>query len=202
MKVLFKSCGSYQTNCYIVSKNGFELIIDPGENAFKFVIENVKNPIAILNTHGHSDHIFSNVSLKNLFNIDVYIHKDDNFMLQSDIFGEGYETMSDAVTVGGVKFEDVSFKIGEFDISYLHFPGHTPGCSMVRVDDVIFSGDFLFYRSIGRYDFAYSNENDMKKSLEKCLGMSGDFELFPGHGGATTLKNEQANLPLWLRDMR
>lgn len=202
MKVLFKSCGAYRTNCYIVSKNGFELIIDPGENAFEFVTKNVKNPIAIINTHGHSDHIFSNVSLKNLFNIDVYIHKDDNFMLQSDIFGEGYDTMDDAVTVGKAKFEDVSFKIKDFDISYLHFPGHTPGCSMVRVDDVIFSGDFLFYRSIGRYDFPYSNQDDMRKSIEKCLEMSGDFELFPGHGGVTTLKSEQANLPLWLRSMR
>lgn len=201
MKLLFKPCGLYQTNCYIISKNGQDLIIDPGENAFEFVTKNAKNPLAIINTHGHWDHIFSNFSLKKYFNIDVYIHKDDNFMLANDIFGRGYETVDDATAVGGAKFEDVSFKIGEFDISYLHFPGHTPGCSMVKVDDVIFSGDFLFYRSIGRYDFPYSDENDMKKSLEKCLAMTGDYKLFPGHGEATTLKNEQANLPAWIRSI-
>lgn len=198
MKVLFKPCGLYQTNCYIVSKDGCDLIVDPGENSYDFVTQNAKNPIAIINTHGHFDHIFSNVSLKKYFNIDVYIHKDDNFMLQSDVFAMGYETMSDAIVVGGDKFEDTSLKIGKFDISYLHFPGHTPGCCMVRVDDVIFSGDFLFYGSIGRYDFAYSNKQDMKQSLQKCLKMSGNFELFAGHGGKTDLKSEQENLKFWI----
>ncbi|MDO5045799.1 MBL fold metallo-hydrolase [Campylobacter sp.] len=201
MEVLYKPCGVYQTNCYIASKNGCDLIIDPGENAFEFVVKNVKNPIAILNTHGHSDHIFSNASLKKYFNLDVYVHKDDNFMLKSDIFGEGYETINDAIEVKGDKFEDISFKIGEFDITYMHFPGHTPGCSMIRVDDVIFSGDFLFYGSIGRYDFPYSNREDMRKSIEKCLKMSGDFQLFPGHGQGTTLKFEQSNLPMWLKSI-
>lgn len=199
MKILYNPCGAYQTNCYIVSKNGRDIIIDPGENALDFVITNSRSPLAILNTHGHFDHIFSNVGLKKIFNIDIFIHKDDKFMLESDVFGEGYETTSEAIAVGGTKFEDVSLKIGEFDISFLHFPGHTPGCSMIKIDDVIFSGDFLFKNSIGRYDFPFSNANDMKLSLEKCLKIQGDFTLYPGHDGKTTLKAEQANLPSWIK---
>ena len=198
MKIIYNPCGTYQTNCYIISKNGLDLIIDPGESAYEFVIKNSNNPIAIINTHGHFDHIFSDVSLRNFFNIEIYIHKDDKFMLQEDIFKYGYETTSDVVSVGGDKFEDISLKIGEFDVSFMHFPGHTPGCCMVRVDDVIFSGDFLFKNSIGRYDFPFSNASDMKLSLEKCLKINGDFILYPGHGRQTTLEAEKANLPSWL----
>ena len=81
----------------------------------------------------------------------------------------------------------------------MHFPGHTPGCCMVRVDAVIFSGDFLFKGSIGRYDFLFSDAEDMRQSLLKCKKMQGDFTLYPGHGEKTTLKAEQANLDFWLK---
>ncbi|MBR8462035.1 MBL fold metallo-hydrolase [Campylobacter sp. faydin G-105] len=63
---------------------------------------------------------------------------------------------------------------------------------------VIFSGDFLFRGSIGRWDFPYSNKFDMIKSLQKCKGINGDFAVYPGHGDATTLKAEQANLDMWI----
>lgn len=107
MKIISKPCGDYQTNCYVISKNGREIIIDPGQNSFDFVIKNSHAPLTILNTHGHFDHIFDDVSLKNFFNIPVYIHNNDNFMLQSDIWDIGQQTMSDAICVGGAKFEDV-----------------------------------------------------------------------------------------------
>jgi len=201
MQILKQSCGSYQTNCYIVCKNGFELIIDPGVGAYHFATQNTKNPIAIINTHGHFDHVFDNYSLKNLFNIDVFIHKDDKFMLESDFCNAGYELVFDAKSIGGEKFSNTKIDIGEFEVEFMHFAGHTPGCCMVRVDDIIFSGDFLFSGSIGRYDFPYSNKFDMIKSLQKCLKIQGDFTLYPGHGHPTTLKVEQKNLPFWLKQL-
>ena len=63
----------------------------------------------------------------------------------------------------------------------------------------MFSGDFLFYRSIGRWDFPYSDANLMKQSLEKVMTCKEDFKLLPGHGQETTLKEEQVHLPSWLR---
>ena len=144
MKIFSKPCGDYQTNCYVVSKNGCEIIIDPGQDSYDFVVKNSHALLTILNTHGHSDHVLDNVSLKNFFNVPVYIHKDDNFMLHDDLWDAGQQPMYDAICVGGAKFEDVKFNIEDFEIEFMHFPGHTPGCCMVRVDDVIFSGDFLF----------------------------------------------------------
>ncbi len=64
MKILVKPMGAYQTNCYIVKMGGVELIIDPGVGATDWVLKRVKNPVAILNTHGHFDHVWSNRDLK------------------------------------------------------------------------------------------------------------------------------------------
>ena len=199
MQIFKQECGAYRTNCYVISKNGSEIIVDPGEGAFGFVLSMAQNPLAVINTHGHFDHIFDDSRLKKYFDIDVYIHKGDKFMLENDVFGMGYETFNDAVCIGGEKFDDVNLKIGDFSVSFMHFPGHTPGCSMVRIDDIIFSGDFLFKDNIGRYDFPYSNALDMIKSIEKCLKMQGDFTLYPGHGEQTALKAEHRNLSSLLK---
>jgi len=64
IEVISHPMGAYQTNCYIVSNSKEELIIDPGMGATEWVLQNVKNPLAILNTHGHFDHVWSNSELK------------------------------------------------------------------------------------------------------------------------------------------
>ena len=99
MKIFLKPCGDYQTNCYVVSKNGREIIIDPGQDSYDFVIKNSHAPLTILNTHGHSDHVLDNVSLKNFFNVPVYIHKDDNFMLHDDLWDAGQQPLRDRKSV-------------------------------------------------------------------------------------------------------
>lgn len=70
---------------------------------------------------------------------------------------------------------------------------------MIEIGDAIFSGDFLFHNSIGRYDFPYSDPKEMKKSLEKMAKIPYDKTLYPGHGGTTTLSHEQRNVDYWLR---
>ncbi len=195
MNIKYKAMGSYATNCYIVSKNGEELIIDPGVGAFSWVKQNVKNPLAILNTHGHFDHVWSNNELKKFFNIPIYCPKNDAFMLSVDTFNTGVpESLAD--------FEvepDENVKIGNFEIKFWHFAGHTPGCSALQIEDCLFSGDFLFKRSIGRVDFPYSNPQDMKKSIKKVLEFNKNLTIYPGHGESSTLFAEQKNLPTWLR---
>ena len=81
--------GDYQTNCYIVTIDEKDFIIDPGVGATKWVKQNVKNPVAILNTHGHFDHVWSNKEVKELYNIKLYTPKDDTFMLEKDPYGFG-----------------------------------------------------------------------------------------------------------------
>ncbi|MDR2081829.1 MAG: MBL fold metallo-hydrolase [Campylobacteraceae bacterium] len=195
MKIVSRPMGALETNCYIVYLPKGEVIIDPGMDAVTWVTKNVQNPLAVLNTHGHFDHVWSNYELQSGLKIKLYTPKSDIFMLSSDPFGYGMLASVPDIAVEG----DAKFEIGGAAIEFLHFPGHTPGCSAIRIADALFSGDFVFKNSIGRTDFPYSSPKDMKKSILKFLELSGDWKVYPGHGESTSVKTEQKNLPSWLK---
>jgi len=185
MQVKVKPCGEYQTNCYIIN----DIIIDPGMGATKWVSKN-SNPKAILLTHGHFDHVWSVAELKEKYDIPVFIHKDDEFMLSEDIFNIGVPKTKADILID----EDKTMKINDIEVSFKHFPGHTPGCMTIEIDKFMFSGDFIFNGSIGRVDFPYSSPKLMKKSFDKFLKLNYDKIVLPGHGSQTTIKNEQKNI--------
>lgn len=196
MQILKQACGAYETNCYILNTHKGEFIIDPGVNAYDFIKLHVKKPLAILNTHGHFDHVWDNAKIRSEFNIPIYIHKNDEFFLQ-DPYNQGFEKHKADFLI------DNENEIELFGLKFkFHFlPGHTPGCTMIEFvgENLMFSGDFLFFKSIGRWDLPYSDANLMKQSLEKIMTYKEDYRLFPGHGGETSLKEEQKHLPSWLR---
>ncbi len=194
MQIKMQPMGSPQTNCYIVTIENKDLIIDPGINATQWVLNHVQNPVAILNTHGHYDHIWSDADLQRELKIPLYIPKDDAFMLQEDPLNRHAPKTEADVLVDG----DQTFNIEGIDLRYRHFAGHTPGNSIIQIQDVWFSGDFLFENSIGRWDFPFSSGEEMIKSLKKAMKIQEDFTLYPGHGMSTTLKKEQAGMPMWI----
>jgi glyoxylase-like metal-dependent hydrolase (beta-lactamase superfamily II) len=198
MEIKIQPMGQTQTNCYIVTIDNKDLIIDPGMDATSWVLNNAKNPIAILNTHGHYDHVWSNAELQKELNIPLYISKDDAFMLEKCILGQNPPSSKADVLVNG----DEELTIEGIKVQYRHFPGHTPGNSIIEIEDVWFSGDFLFQQSIGRWDFPFSSKEDMLKSLVKAMKIEGDFTVYPGHGMSTTLKQEQRGMPMWLEYVR
>lgn len=194
MEIKYQPMGATQTNCYIVTIDNKDLIIDPGMGATQWVLNNTKNPVAILNTHGHFDHVWSNASLQDELNIPLYIQKDDAFMLQKCPLGQNVpQSTADHLIEG-----DTTLNIHGIDVHYKKFPGHTPGNSIIQIKDVWFSGDFLFQQSIGRWDFPFSSGNDMVKSLEKAMNVKDDFTIYPGHGLSTTLKQEQKIMSYWI----
>ena len=190
--------GAYQTNCYIATIDNKDFIIDPGMGATQWVLDNVTNPVAILNTHGHFDHVWSNAEVKEKLNIPIYCPKDDVFMLTDDPLNQGTPPSKPDYIITG----DEDLEIEGIKIKFRHFPGHTPGCSIIEIQDVWFSGDFLFEKSIGRWDFPSSSGEDMVKSLEKALTLEGDYTIYPGHGMSTTLKAEQRVIPFWIDQVK
>ena len=74
----------------------------------------------------------------------------------------------------------------------LYTPGHTPGscCVYLEKEKIIFTGDTLFKDGIGRYDFSYSSEDDLNKSLKKIFELPKDTAVYSGHGEETVLKEE------------
>ncbi|MEA2049868.1 MAG: MBL fold metallo-hydrolase [Campylobacterota bacterium] len=194
MKIKKAPMGPYQTNCYIVTINNKDFIIDPGVDATDWVLNNCSNPVAILNTHGHFDHVWSNQELKTKLNLPIYCPKGDCFMLENDPFSQGTPKSKADIQVTG----DITYNINNIKVTFHHFPGHTPGSSAIQMEDNLFSGDFIFQNSIGRVDFPYSNPNDMKKSINKILKWKNDIKIYPGHGASTTLLKERKSLKNWL----
>lgn len=238
--VLCKPFGEYQTNCYLAfNKTKQEaLIIDPGIGASSWVIDTLKSagatPLAILNTHGHFDHVWSNAELLEHFKeIPLLCPYEDAFMLAKDCFSTGLPNSIPTLLIGAKENDKIcektsntdnlerknTFTYGDFIITFICYPGHTPGCSVVIIshkdcksstqantdlqslssgDKVMFSGDFIFNRSIGRSDFPYSSHTAMKASLEKFLTLQENMLILPGHGGPTSILQEQNNIPFWL----
>jgi glyoxylase-like metal-dependent hydrolase (beta-lactamase superfamily II) len=194
MEIKIQPMGATQTNCYIVTIDNKDFIIDPGMNATAWVLNNTTNPVAILNTHGHYDHVWSNAELKEKLKIPIYIHKDDAFMLQNCVLGQNPPKSKADILVDN----DELLEIEGIKVQYRYFAGHTPGNSIIEIQDVWFSGDFLFQQSIGRWDFPFSSGEAMAKSLEKAMKIKNDFTVYPGHGMSTTLRQEQRGMPMWL----
>ena len=194
MQIQIQPMGMTQTNCYILTIEGKDFIIDPGMGATEWVKARVTNPVAILNTHGHYDHVWSNAALQKELKLPIYCPKPDAFMLSHCPLGQPTPPSVPDYEVEG----DETLDFDGTKIRFRHFPGHTPGCSVIEAGDVWFSGDFLFEGSIGRWDFPYSSGEQMLSSLQKALTIKEDFTLYPGHGMSSTLKREQRGLPQWI----
>lgn len=224
MELLKKAFGICVTNCYILKTAYGEFIIDAGQNSASWVIENVCHPLAILNTHGHFDHIWCNAELRETFEIPILCPKEDAFMLKSDCFNTSLTPFAADIEVENneIFYFDKSGLIGSnlrpnlrestkgkiptsqdskdspINVEFMFFPGHTPGCSIIKIGDYIFSGDFVFLNSIGRTDFPYSNPKDMRDSLLRFKKLPFDCTLYPGHGTSTTIRKEQNRVDFWL----
>ncbi len=197
MQIKKQPMGPYQTNCYIATVDGKDFIIDPGVGATQWVLDNVTNPVAILNTHGHFDHVWSNAELQEKLGIKLYTPKDDIFLLQSSDWMPDLPPSTPDVAIEG----DEELYFDGVKVKFTHFPGHCPGCSTIEIGDAMFSGDFIFNRSIGRTDFPYSSPEDMKKSLQKFKKIPYDKTVYPGHGENTTIKQEQQYTDYWINQL-
>jgi len=209
MKIDYLILGGYQTNCYVLRKDDSAkdcLIIDPGLEAAKlieFLDEQKLNPVVVVLTHGHIDHIAGLTVLRNQFpEIKVYIHNLDAEMLTDPNINlsamSGMTFITDA--------EDVSLKnrdiidLAGMKLRVLHTPGHTPGGISLYSKEagVVFVGDTLFADSIGRTDFPGGNMSQLLNSVrEKLFTLPEETEVYPGHGPATTIATEKAHNPFF-----
>jgi len=197
MKIKVQPMGVYQTNCYIATVDGKDFIIDPGVNALEWIKCNVTNPVAILNTHGHFDHVWSNEVVKEEFGIKLYTPEGDVPLLSDSSWMPDLPPSTPDVIIKG----DEELDFDGVKVKFRHFPGHCPGCSTIEIDDAMFSGDFIFERSIGRTDFPMSSPEAMKASLEKFKLLDYDKTIYPGHGGTTTIKQEQEHADYWIKSL-
>jgi len=197
--------GSYETNCYILreSETAKEcLLVDVGlepGRLIDFSRQNKLNPVAIILTHGHIDHIAGVIALRAEFpNIKVYIHKLDADMLTeahsnlSAMMGAAFSTKPADLFI-----EDKSIiEQAGIKLEALHTPGHTPGgiCLYSKDEGIVFTDDALFADSVGRTDFPAGSMVQLVKSIrEKLFTLPDDTIVYPGHGPTTTIAREKTH---------
>lgn len=185
--------GQLQTNCYLLidKKTQETLIIDPGDDAdyIERIIAdfNAKSTL-IIATHGHFDHIMAGFELQTAYNIPFLIHKKDEFLVK-DLQSRAEHWLKiespPPPKIDSFLKEKETIKIGSSMLVVIETPGHTPGgiCLYDKSEKVLFVGDLIFENGgIGRTDFSYSSEKDLRKSIDKILKFPQQTRVFPGHG--------------------
>lgn len=204
--------GVLQCNCYVLAdRPGTDaVIVDPGQRAMgqlrRILDENRLTPAAVLLTHGHIDHIWSAQKVSDTFGCPTYIHPEDRFMLTDPIYGFGPRL---AQVVAGAFFREPKqvveldrdgdkLDLGSVTVNVDHTPGHTRGSVCFRVAEdkdgkgMVFTGDTLFERSVGRTDLFGGSGRDLLMSIiDKLLVLDDATVVLPGHGNSTTIGAER-----------
>ncbi|PKM87905.1 MAG: hypothetical protein CVU85_05025 [Firmicutes bacterium HGW-Firmicutes-10] len=196
MKIETYPLGVYQANCYVVSQDDQVLIIDPGSKSDYLIskIPESAKVLAVLLTHGHFDHFAAAADLAKHYDVDIYIHTEDEELLSDPL--KNYSDHRNVTCVDRVTaFDDHYLKIGPFKINVFHTPGHSPGSVCYMIDSHLFVGDLLFKNSIGRTDLYKGSNFQMMESLQFICSLDGDIKVYPGHGPLTKLVLEKAQNP-------
>ncbi len=199
MRITEKTSGMVMTNSYLLEKGEHIYLIDApdGNEEMAELIKERGKLDAILLTHGHFDHV---MGLKNILAIfpatPVYLDKNDHEML--------LEGNIEFLTSFGIPLSlyDIPHDMNLLDypeeiesIKIIKTPGHTSGsvCLLLRNENILFSGDTLFLGGEGRTDLG-GNYTSLIASLKTLCTLPGETKILPGHGGYTTIKEEENRL--------
>ena len=192
MKIHVLPVGELGTNCYILADEQSKLcaIIDPGDEAERILAQVQAEGLQvnyILLTHGHYDHTTAVPQLhEKLPGAQIYIH-------QADSHGAGGRLFPLASQVDDLLLYDEGdrLELGGLTIEVMSTPGHSLGSVVLRVGDVLFTGDTLFAGSCGRTDLRGGDYEQMLNSLKRLGQLEGDFHVLPGHDISSTLERER-----------
>jgi hydroxyacylglutathione hydrolase len=197
----------FEENSYVVWRTGSSdaLVIDPGlepDKILDFLVEEGLTPAAILNTHGHADHIAGNEALKQAYPAAPLVAGVHEQRLLADAqenlsapFGMPITSPpADRLVREGEVIEAAGIRLEVLDV-----PGHSPGHVVFLhrgAPNVLFGGDVLFRESIGRHDFPNSDGPLLLEGIRtKLFALPPDTVVYPGHGPTTTIGHEQRYNP-------
>jgi hydroxyacylglutathione hydrolase len=182
--------GRWKQNGYVLANpEGEALIIDPGsdQDAFETALaEQALRPLAIVNTHGHFDHIGAVAALVERYGIPFWLHRADWPLLRQANF---YKTLFDSAesiaiptATGDLADTGAALAIGGFSVEWLATPGHTRGSVCLRIGACLFSGDTMLPWGSGRTDLPGACPGEMAASFRHVCGLPVDLQIYPGHG--------------------
>jgi hydroxyacylglutathione hydrolase len=189
----------------VVDESSLEAaVIDPGLGAEK-ILASLKLSGAVvkyvLNTHGHADHTADDARMKEGTGAKLAIHEVDAFWLDRNAKDAWpyLEKPAPAVKADLLLKEGSEIKLGNTVLVTMHAPGHSPGSAVFYVanEGVLFSGDTVMRGTSGRTDLRDGSPGKMTLSLRRLYReLPGDTKILPGHGPATTLRDES-----WIADL-
>jgi glyoxylase-like metal-dependent hydrolase (beta-lactamase superfamily II) len=210
MKIYKLVFSPVEVNTYILAgSSGDCAIIDCGcfdkEEMGKFehfIKENKLNPVLLLNTHCHLDHVFGNKFILDRYGLKTFSGELDeenrkNATQHALMFGLTMETPPEPS--GFIKDNQI-ITFGETKLQALHVPGHTAGSIAFydKEDEVVFTGDALFSGSIGRTDLPGGNYDTLIASItNKLFVLPPSTTVYPGHGESTTIGKEMRSNPFF-----
>jgi len=198
----------FQENTYILSDETKKcVIIDPGcytpeekKEISEFISSHGLEPVKLLLTHAHIDHILGNNYICGKYNLEIEMNEIEKDLLRSaDIYGQMWGINvepSPAPSVFLKEGDQVNF--GNSTLEILFTPGHSPGsiCFYNTNEKFAIAGDVLFYGSIGRTDLPGGDYETLIESIhQKVFPLGDDFKIYPGHGPSTTIAHEKQYNP-------
>jgi glyoxylase-like metal-dependent hydrolase (beta-lactamase superfamily II) len=198
--------GPLQCNCSIIAckETGEAAIVDAGGDALKIIEACQAHGLTIkylLHTHAHFDHIVGSKELKEKTGAEILLHKGDqwlydNLSKQGQLFGFKFDQ---PLPVDRYLDDGEEIQIGKLKTTVIHTPGHTPGSlcfSLADKESVLFSGDTLFHRSIGRTDlWGGSYEQIIDSIANRLMTLDDSTRVIPGHGPDTDIWSEKKENP-------
>lgn len=193
--------GPLGCNCSIVADEASReaVVVDPGDEPDRildYLSRSGLRAVALAHTHAHIDHIGVSTLLSRLTGAPILLHAADvplykNLERQAAMFGFDIEAPGE---VGRLLVDGDTIRCGDGSLEVMHTPGHTPGSLCFQLtggNPLLFSGDTLFRRSIGRTDLWGGSTPQILRSIrERLFTLPGDLMVLPGHGPSTTIAEE------------
>ena len=200
IKIHVLPLGSYQTNCYIVHEEHSKTcaVIDPGYTPERVLAQAEKLGLqvdAVLLTHGHFDHVGGVEAIVKATGCALWMREADYTQFKTPENDFFYPIHDCDFTEVQLCEEGEQIHAGGLTFTVMETPGHTWGSVCYLCENALFSGDTLFAGSCGRTDLPGGDGQTIVLSLERLAELEGDYTVYPGHGGATTLARERAHNP-------
>lgn len=196
LTIKYRTVGHWRENSYCISYRNEAFLVDPGDE-YEALCTDFSDSLpfvkAIINTHGHFDHIGAVHAFQQNFGFPFYLHSNDKRIVHhANLYRKiaGDDTITKTPVIDFLLDEQDSFTLSGKTIRIHNTPGHTAGSVCFEIDNNLISGDLFFADAIGRTDLPGGNREQINASIESVLNRFEGYQIYPGHGSPFLLDRQ------------